>query len=181
MKAQDYEKIKILNQDTQKVLFEKEVIWGNTWWGKVTNMKNPKLEYYSNHNAYFYFNKILLNDKRKNQIYVRWNESALQNLLKLDSKMFRLGPAFYTSDNGKADEFIASIRQLTDENNGTDKVTTNIKKSDLVKVLELNKTEWLIETYCESIISFNFWVYNSTLGRDLNRINNILGLFIAVK
>lgn len=181
MKAQDYEKIKILNQDTQKVLFEKEVIWENTWWGKATNMKNPKLEYYSNNNAYFYFNKILLKDKEKNQIYVRWNESALQNLLKLDSKMFQLGPAFYTSDNGKTGDYIAGFTESINTDNGTSKSTQTIKRSDLIKLTTLSKTELLAETYCESSVQFNFWIYNHELAKDINRINNILGLFIAVK
>lgn len=181
MKAQDYGKIIMLNQDTQKVLFEKEVIWDNKWWGKATNIKNPKLEYYSNNDAYFYSNKVLLNNKNINQVYVKWNEYALHNLKKIDNKIYGLGPAFYTSNNGKTGDYIASFTERINTDNGTSKSTQIIKQSNLIKMTTLNKTELLAETYCESCMSFNFWIYNHTLARDLNRINNILGLFIAVK
>lgn len=181
MKAQDYEKIIMLNQETKKIMCENEIIWENKWWGKAKNIENPKLEFMSHANAYFYSNIVLLNNKNINQAYVKWNESALRNLVQIDNKIFGLGPAMYISNNGTTVGYIASIKQQIDKNNGTNKVNTTIKKSDLVKVLEMNKTEWLIETYCESMIQFNFWVYNKELGKDLNRINNILGLFIAVK
>lgn len=181
MKAQDYEKIIMLNQETEKVMCENEVIWENKWWEKATNIANPRLRYESFNDAYFYANKILLNNKNTNQAYVKWNESALSSLNNLDSKIRSIGSTFYTINNGKTGDVIVSINQTIDKNNGTNEVIARIKKNDLVKVLELNKTEWLIETYCESMIQFNFWVHNSVLGRDLNRINNILGLFIAIK
>lgn len=181
MKAQDYEKIMMLNQETEKVIFENEVIWENKWWEKATNIANPRLRYESFNDAYFYANKILLNNKNINQVYVKWNESALYNLNKIDNKISDISPAFYTSNNGKVGDYIASINQSIDKNNGTNEVIPNIKKNDLIKVLELNKTEWLIETYCESMIQINFWVYNKALGKDLNRINNIIGLVISVK
>lgn len=181
MKAQDYEKIIMLNQETEKVMCENEVIWENKWWKRATNIANPRLSYQSFNDAYLYANKILLNKKNINQVYAKWNESALHNLNKIDNKIFNIGLAFYTSNNGKTGDSIASIRQLIDENNGTNEVIAHIKKNDLIKALELNKTEWLIETYCESMIQMNFWVYNKALGKDLNRINNILGLVISVK
>lgn len=176
MKAQDYEKIIMLNQETEKVVCEKEVIWEGKWWSTAVNLANSKLSYEDYNNAYFYLNSIHFN-KDKNQIYIRWNESALSSLNNLEPKIRSIGPAFYISKNGKSGDYIGGIR----EEIGKNTPIINIKNNNLIKVTTLNKTEVLVETYCKTNVQFNFWIYNNTLGRDINRINNILGLFIAIK
>ncbi|MDK7377440.1 hypothetical protein QP531_06370 [Peptoniphilus harei] len=181
MKAQDYKIIKNSNENTSKVLTKNEVIWKEPkWWETAKNIANPKCDLQSNYN-YFYLNKILLNNKNKNQIYVRWNESALRSLNKIDPLIENMGPAFYSSNNGKTMEILGGMHQYISDNTDSYRYTFDFDGSNLIRAKRLDRTEVVVETYCESNVQFNFWISKDSLGMDINRINKILGLFIAVK
>lgn len=179
MKAQDYKNIKYSNEDTSKVLTQNEVVWENPkWWIDAKNIANPRLDVEVDKS--FYRNRIALT-KEFNNVYVKWNESALHNLNKLDSSISVLSVAFFTENNGKAGDFIASLGEKINTNNGNLESIQTIRINNLIKFTRLNRTELLVGTYCKTILQFNFWVYADALRSDLNRINNIIGLVIAAK